>query len=107
MTLVKCSECGASVSSAAVACPKCGAPPPAVHAATGGALTTTQQTSKRLKLHLAGAFLLTLASAVALVMQTRAQPEEARGVPVLWIAGAVGGIAWLVWTKLRIWWHHA
>jgi hypothetical protein len=96
MPLVQCSECGASVSSAAAACPKCGAPPPAVHAATGGTLTTTQQTSKRLKLHIVGGLLLTSVCATALVRQVQAQPSEKVGFPVVWIAGAVAGIGWLV-----------
>ena len=55
MTLINCPECGNEISSLAAACPRCGAPPITESAEThaaGAHLTTIQETSKKLKLHI-------------------------------------------------------
>ncbi len=55
MALINCSECGNQVSSIAASCPKCGAPITSVTTkdfnVIGTQITTVQETSKKLKLH--------------------------------------------------------
>ncbi|BDV41960.1 hypothetical protein GURASL_08830 [Geotalea uraniireducens] len=98
MALINCHECMGKVSSTALSCPKCGAPIANLkeYLATGTQLTTIQETSKRLKLHLVigmGLFILGFAFI-------------ANGLAGLGITACVVGSLLYTFTKIRIWWHH-
>lgn len=104
MALVKCPECGTQVSTAASACPKCGAP--IATPGIGTPLSTIQQTSKRLKVHI---IFSSLAFWIGLIwflvaINSESQPPSAPSpIPVfLFLIGAI----WFLVTKFRIWWHH-
>ena len=60
MPLINCPECNHECSSTATACPKCGYPitNAADAMAVGTQITTIQETSKRFKIHLIGAWAL-------------------------------------------------
>jgi len=129
MTLIKCTDCGSDVSTAATACPRCGAPvveraagTPATPATTNGGATSTrsvigEQTSKRrAKLHVILSSLAfgfgVLALGVGLLTQFR---PAASGLPVpgwvtfLEVVGfvmTVAGGVWFIVTKVRIYWRH-
>ena len=107
MAMVTCGECGAQVSDQAAACVQCGAPVAADGKAAGAALTTTQGTSKRLKL-------LTLVSWVMIIgglaVFFGSMPEQgAASAEVNMTAFGVFavGLLLLIVTKFRRWWHHA
>jgi len=110
MALIKCPECSKEVSSTAVACPNCGAPIAGGQEAqaAGAALTTTQQTSKRLKLHYIGASFVFLIGIVWLFTGLSAAGDNP-GVEIDHSTPAMvttAGLAWFLITKFRIWWHH-
>lgn len=107
MALITCSDCGASVSDRAPACPKCGAPIAA--AGPGGAPITvvTELTSKRLKRQT----LLSAATIVIgfIVIMSGAGQASANGAASNSMIGSLlilGGIVWLTVTRIRIWWNH-
>lgn len=104
MPLISCPDCGSSVSDRAPACLKCGAP---IFTAgdirqVGTTLTTTQETSKRLKLHVAFSAILIICGVVWGISSAQTGYGIALG-PVL--TGTIG-FAWYMVTRLRIWWHH-
>lgn len=103
MALVACGECGKQVSDTAASCPNCGAPiaGAAEAIASGSHLTTTQGTSKRLKLH---SLLAAVAISVGVVMMMGADREDPSVVGGLLV---LGGIIWFITTRARIWWHHS
>ncbi len=103
MPLNNCHECGGTVSSAATACPHCGAPPLAA-AATGVSVTTTQRTSKRLKIQVLMPAILMMVGAVG-YFQAKSEPGGAD--PSAPMSLMMAGFLWLVVTKARIWWHHS
>jgi len=110
MALIQCPECGNQVSSTAVSCPHCGAPIAGSQEAqaAGAALTTTQQTSKRLKLHYLGATAIFLVGIVWLFTGMSMQNENPGmeidlGTPFI---VTIAGLSWFLITKFRIWWHH-
>jgi uncharacterized membrane protein YvbJ len=94
MSLMKCVECAHDVSSSAAACPNCGAPVNSQGIQTP--LTTVQQTSKNLKIHvIIYNSLIWFGLAFAFV-------NPLLGIPIFFI-----GIIWCIATKLRTWWHHS
>lgn len=111
MALIQCSECSSQVSDKAAVCPKCGAPisdAPAARA-TGSPVTTTQQTSKRLKGHQLIAFGLIVAGTVSMCSSTASVSKGGGAVSTGAVVGVllflVGGIWYLV-ARFRTWWHH-
>jgi len=102
MALINCPDCRAQVSDRAGACPRCGHPIAIAResAGAGTALTTIQGTSKRLKAHTAIS-----ATAVILSMFGAALSSSAAWKG-FWVLAAVGGLAWFIVTRVRIWWHH-
>lgn len=104
MALIKCPECGTEVSDRAPACPNCGAPIAAAAEATaaGAALTTTQGTSKKLKLQSLIAGIVFAISFIVMFSATR--EGESATVPVII---AFGSLVWFLVTRIRIWWHHS
>ena len=104
MALTTCPDCAAQVSDRAPTCPKCGGPIAgrAEAMATRTPLTTTQATSKHLKLHTLGAVLCIVIGFVWII--GAAQNHDNSGV---WAALLIlGGFGWYVVTRFRIWWHH-
>lgn len=106
MALIKCPDCGTEVSDRAPSCPKCGAPIAAAAETTaaGAPLTTTQGTSKKLKLQSLIAGVILVFSLVAL-SGGASNPEA--GAPTLPLVFAAGSLIWLLVTRIRIWWHHS
>lgn len=102
MALINCQECRAQVSDRAGACPRCGHPMAIAResAGAGTALTTIQATSKRLKAHTAIAATLVIMSTFGVVISAS---DAGKG---FWILVALIGLAWLIVTRVRIWWHH-
>jgi len=111
MALVNCPDCSTSVSDMAPACPKCGRPIGVAAkdvAAAGVPLMTTQETSKRLKVHILISAVLFWGGLLWMFgsMSGRtpgAPPTTGMSVAPLMM---VIGFAWYVVTKSRIWWHH-
>lgn len=103
MALVKCPECSTQVSTAASACPKCGAP--IATPGIGTPLSTIQQTSKRLKVHIIFSSLAFWIGLIWLliVINSDNPPPNSSPIPVLLI---LIGLVWFLITKFRIWWHH-
>lgn len=107
MALINCTECNNQVSSTAAACPQCGAPiAEAVGSkAAGVPLTTIQETSKKLKLHIVIASVLFWVSVVWLFASVSNAPEDS-GQAIIPSVILVVGLGWYLTTKFRIWWHH-
>jgi hypothetical protein len=101
MALIKCAECGGQVSSQAFACPHCGAPVPDDQGAAKS-LTTIQETSKRLKVHILFSALLFWGGIIVAFGQS-ADPTASFNPGPLMITI---GLFWYIITKARVWWHH-
>jgi len=107
MSLIHCPECNREISSSAATCPGCGTPIAAAAdtLATGSPLTTIQETSKRFKVQLLGAWCVfiigwTMVFITVKDMTAGGEPSPVPGLVVF------AGFAWWVVTKFRIWWHH-
>jgi len=108
MALINCPDCKSQVSTSATSCPQCGAPIAEAKQskAAGSPLTTTQETSKKLKLHTLISALLIIFGFVAIFAM--ASPNDAGKVepsafpPIMIMVGVV----WYIVAKFRIWWHH-
>lgn len=108
MALISCPECSNTVSDKAEKCPHCGV---AISRsfevdAIGTALTTTQLTSKRLKLH---SIISLIAAAVGFIWMISHSESPDSDPPLTLIASLslfLLGLAWWGVTKIRIWWHH-
>ena len=103
MALIKCEECGNQVSTAATACPKCGNP--IGSEGIGTPLTTTQLTSKRLKIHIIFSALAFWIGLIWFICGFAADQNNPSPSPVAVILLIVG-MVWYIITKIRIWWHH-
>ena len=108
MALISCSECGHQVSSAAPTCPSCGAPVAGASEsrAAGASLSTVQETSKKLKVHILISSIIFWVSLIWVGVSVNAakeNPEAPIGIAMLFLTV---GIIWYVVAKLRIWWHH-
>ena len=103
MPLIACPDCSAQVSDRAPSCLRCGAPiaTAAEVASTGAHLVTTQETSKRLKLHLLISGFIFGVGAIWTFSQDSSLGYS--GTPVLIM---LGGLAWQIHARFRIWWHH-
>ncbi len=111
MALINCPECNRKISNNAPTCPMCGTPI-AIQSeirATGTALTTIQQTSKKFKTHIIVSSLIFWISFTLFIFKVTAgtlsegsitQPE------IIIMIGIFGGMMWYFITKFRIWWHH-
>jgi hypothetical protein len=107
MALIHCPECNRQISSSAATCPGCGIPVAAAAdtLATGSPLTTIQETSKRFKVHILGAWCLFIIGWVMIFSTIK--DIKAGDEPTPWPGLVVfAGFAWWVVTKFRIWWHH-
>jgi len=106
MALFPCPECQKEISDTATSCPSCGAPIGSESSAAGAALTTTQETSKKLKAYLiisSVLFWLGLTGSIFVAQsQSTAYPIETK----FWYYALFAGIALYLYTKFKIWWHH-
>jgi uncharacterized membrane protein YvbJ len=102
MGLIKCTECNNEVSSKASSCPKCGSPIATDNASsskvTGEAQITVQETSKVFKLHTIYSIGIILFGIFSIKFL-----DKGNLTPLFFI---LIGIAYLVITRLRAWWHH-
>ena len=107
MALINCPECSKEISDSAPSCPSCGVPIASAKEtqAAGAQLTTTQLTSKKLKMHSAISVLAVIIGAVWMMVQVEAMEQggEASATPTLLL---VLGFFWFIVTRIRIWWHH-
>lgn len=107
MALIACPECTREVSNSAPSCPNCGVAIAAAleTKASGARLVTTQETSKKLKLHTMIAVLLIVIGVVGVVSASNQPTDSASSGswPVLAISA---GLVWYLVTRFRIWWHH-
>lgn len=104
MAISPCLECRNPISTLATACPHCGAPGDAFayeRDAIGTPLQTIQKTSKRLKGYIAGGALTTVLGIVAVVSEIMSGASTVIGFVITSL-----GVALVVGTKVRIWWHH-
>jgi uncharacterized membrane protein YvbJ len=99
MALIRCPECGNQVSTAAASCPKCGVPISSKGAGTP--LSTIQQTSKRLKVHIV---LSSVAFWIAAILLLASFASEAPSPFAIFLVLVC--MVWYLVTKIRIWWHH-
>jgi len=104
MALITCSECGRGVSSQAAACPQCGAPIGSEGAHTP--LSTIQQTSKHLKVHVIISSLMFWIGIIWFFVAAGSGDGEQMAAGVGGLLLFLVGLVWLVATKIRIWWHH-
>lgn len=105
MALKQCPDCGKDVSTSAPACPGCGAPMTIDRESRGSGvrqLTTTQETSKSLKLQqLLSALMLIVGFAMIFISSNSGgEPNIVAGFLILI------GVVWYIATRARIWWHH-
>lgn len=110
MPLISCPDCGAQVSDRAPSCIKCGAPiAQAMEVAQiGTPLTTTQETSKALKVHIAISMAFFIVSMLTLCSSLNQETVSESDVTqsVLALFGIMASAIWYLATKIRIWWHH-
>jgi len=101
MTLIRCPDCGAQVSSEAKACPKCARP---VVSTSGKAVQTIEVTGKHWKwLQLVGTVLM-----LGGFFTFCALPAHGPGGGVLLgtLVVAFLGAVLLLWGRLGAWWYH-
>ena len=107
MALIKCPECGASVSSSAGSCPKCAYPIAGggTTQAHGGKIQTVELTSKRYKLQQLLSSLLIIGSVVVMIALSIGQ-SQGLVVGVLGYFGLLAGLIWFIVVRFMTWWHH-
>lgn len=88
----------------APACPQCGAPIAGASEAkaAGASLTTIQETSKRLKLHILLSVVVFCASLIWMFAAAGVSDEDA--ILPTFVVGF--SLSWYIATRFRIWWHH-
>ena len=111
MALIDCPECGAQVSSLAVACPKCAAPIAAAGAAqsVGQQVTTTELTAKKFKKHAAIGAGMCVIGIILMITGRESISSAGAGMGLTAAIGAaslVFGAALFITSRIRAWWHH-
>lgn len=106
MPLVSCPDCGHQVSSRAPSCPHCGAPISTAKEdkAIGTPVETIQQTSKHLKKNTAISAVIMFFGFLLLIPSICTSKVSA--LLYVGLALTIIGLAWLLYTKIQIWWHH-
>ena len=110
MPLISCPDCGHQVSDRAPSCPSCGAPISGAREdkVLGTPVETIQETSKHLKKNVAISTTIMVFGFILLVPSICSTSESSSTSPVLFIGLLITivGLAWLLYTKAQIWWHH-
>jgi uncharacterized membrane protein YvbJ len=104
MALISCPECNRDVSDSAPTCPNCGVPIASAREtkAAGTSLTTIQETSKKLKLHMISAVAVILIGVLFSIIDIDRGGKNS-SISVILI---IGGLGLYFITRFRIWWHH-
>ena len=107
MALINCPECGNQVSDKAQSCPNCGVVIAGEKESKGSgtALTTVQDTSKKLKLQSLIAALCIIVGVIVAISAASASTNSSGGSTFASII-IIAGFIWFVITRIRIWWHH-
>jgi len=103
MAIISCPECTKGISDKAPSCPHCGTPISVDIQSESTILTTIQETSKRLKIHILAAALSFWFGLAWLILAAQSDTGEPPIIPSFMM---LIGFAWYVATKIRIWWHH-
>ena len=105
MALISCPECEHEVSTQAENCPKCGCPISSVEEIekAGVATTTTQLTSKKLKLKWLYSFGMIVVGFLVAVIGSASFGD---GGTVLGLLIGLAGALRCIYIKIMIWWHH-
>jgi len=104
MALISCPDCNKQVSESAPTCPQCGAPIAGASEAKGAGtvLTTTQDTSKRLKVHIIFSSIFFWVGLIWSFIAVGA--DKSYQLMAGWLS--IFGLGWYIVTRFRIWWHH-
>lgn len=107
MALINCKECNAEISDKAPHCVRCGAPVTTEHEikAAGAKLSTTQLTSKKLKMHSLLSLLFFITGLFTFFI-AGADGNPSAGTSLYAVLATFGGFTWYLITRIRIWWHH-
>ncbi len=104
MALIKCPDCGQTVSDKTITCLKCGRPiASAVTPLTVGGVQTIEKTSKKLKGWLAIGYAVFIGS-IAMIFASAVSAFPG-GVAIGWL-GLLGGAVVVTVVRLKIWWEH-
>lgn len=108
MALIACSECNTKVSDKAANCVSCGAPIETLKESKGSGTTlyTTQETSKRLKMHQLIAWGMVILGIIFIYNASNGTEPPSDGLMTLGSLSLLIGIIWAAVTRFRIWWHH-
>lgn len=109
MALIRCEDCGHEVSDRAPSCPKCGAPiATRMEAQAAGAqLVTTQETSKKFKVHtLLSVTMIIIGGVVLWGNATDPDVSPGAGSSMAATLLLLVGLVWYIVNRFRIWWHH-
>lgn len=106
MALINCPECSKQISDQAQSCVNCGVAIASARESSGSGthLTTTQETSKRLKGHTIFSVLLFFVGLSAQMSSPEVAPGDT--VPIWPPTMMALGLFWYLVTRFRIWWHH-
>src|SRR5690242_2712828 len=101
MALTNCPDCSAEVSDRAPTCPRCGAPIAgrAEAVAVGAPLTTVQETSKHLKMHIIGAALC-FWGGLGLIFFNARNPDDSPWMPMVLTLVVAFGFFWWIVTRV-------
>lgn len=106
MSMTRCPECQWKVSDQADACPHCAYPLRRAGAPAGAAVVQTiEKTSKELKIQTLGGAVV-IAVGIVVIMLGGAIGGDGVLLVVPGVFLAMAGVAWLVFVKIKIWWHH-
>ena len=103
MAIIACPECAKGISDKAPACPHCGTPISLDIQSESTRLTTIQETSKRLKIHIIGAAIFFWGGIAWMILSAKSGSSEPSIIPGFML---LAGFVWYIATKIRIWWHH-
>ena len=109
MALIECPECGAKISDAAEACPKCAYPISSSRHFVNkvGKVQTIEQTSKVLKIQKLISVMLMAISVIGCSIILASNPGEpnttaaAINGSLFWV-----GLLWYIAVRFFSWWHH-
>lgn len=106
MGLVRCPDCGGSVSTSAAVCPACGCPMGGrLNPVHSGRVVTTEATGKGLKLQHILATLTLIAGVTMLMVGVQSEPAQEETAVIGGLV-AMFALGWLVLIRFLRWWRH-